>query len=142
MSVSNNFPQVLAKNNLTLTTKLKSREDELKKLQKELEVSQKNLKDATANISNIEYLDSTFNGGDLNKSVTQSWNQQLLHMLLNENKFTPTDVSNRMTEGSKASWSRPKVFFGIENGVLILFNSNDHQEDFHQLIRINQKENQ
>jgi hypothetical protein len=98
--------EVLAKNNLSLTNKLKHKEDELKKLQKEFELSQKNLKDANANLSNIEYLDSTFNG-DLNKSVTQSWNQQLLHMLLNEGKFTPTDVSNRMTEG-KASWSRPK----------------------------------
>jgi len=101
--------EVLAKNNLSLTTKLKAKEDELKKLQKELEVSQKNLKDVTANMSGIEHMDSTFNG-DLNKSVTQSWNQQLLHMLLNENKFTPTDVSNRMTEGSNGkSWSRPKV---------------------------------
>jgi len=100
--------EVLAKNNLSLTTKLKAKEDELKKLQKELEVSQKNLKDVTANMSGIEHMDSTFNG-DLNKSVTQSWNQQLLHMLLNENKFTPTDVSNRMTEGSNGkSWSRPK----------------------------------
>ena len=138
---SNQFSQVLAKNNLNLTNKLKHREDELKKLQKEYELSQKNLKDATANLSNIEYLDSTFNG-DLNKSVTQSWNQQLLHMLLNEGKFTPTDVSNRMTEG-KASWSRPKVvFLRLNYGKVTNFNSNDLQEDFPQLIRTSLKENQ
>jgi len=115
--LSNQFFQALAKTNLTLTTKLKHKEEELKKLQKEYELSQKNLKDATTNLSNIEYLDSTFNG-DLNKSVTQSWNQQLLHMLLNEGKFTPTDVSNRMTEG-KASWSRPKVDNLIRNAWVV-----------------------
>jgi len=89
--------------------KLKQKDDEIKKLHKELDTVQRSFKEVSANLSAYENFDTSTIIHETSKNGPQSWNQQLLYMLLNENKFTPTETSTRgVGFDAKAPW-RTKV---------------------------------
>ena len=88
-------------------SKLKNKEDELRKLNKEFEALQKNFN----NMNSLSNVDSSTIVPDSKKNVVHHWNHQLLQNLLNDNKTTPAEVSTRLTPviDNKSNYSRIKV---------------------------------